>query len=434
MKNFLLTSITRAFSILISVLCLLLVAEFLDSTETGKYYNIFTWMVFVSFFVRFGLDQIIIKLKNQSSANGLEIYKRLFFIQLIIYCFFMFLLIVFWELNNLFLSENYFYILILLSTVIFYSNNRLVSGYLIAIEKPGLGNFFAVGLLPLIFILIMLFNFFVAAKDINLNYLVILYFYSGFLVFVITNSIIFYYYQKIKKNKASFKIDRIIYLKSGEICISEWIVYNSNWFVFFLGALFVSKEVIGEFHIFARLVFFIATPLAIMVTIVSPLYARYFKKNYKLIQDVIYVGASISTLLATIACILLIIFSHEIFSLFGINNQENYNLFYLFIFSQFSLVIFGANSNILQMFGETRILLLLGFYSFFATVIMFFVINHYSALLAVPLSLILGYLIRNLAANYYLYKKYQLICFPSLSVIKDLVFLRFKKIDNIHKL
>ena len=64
MEKFILTSAIRAISILISILSLFLVTKFLDATETGKYYNVLTWMLFISWFVRFGLDQIIVKLKE----------------------------------------------------------------------------------------------------------------------------------------------------------------------------------------------------------------------------------------------------------------------------------------------------------------------------------------------------------------------------------
>ena len=434
MEKFILTSAIRAISILISILSLFLVTKFLDATETGKYYNVLTWMLFISWFVRFGLDQIIVKLKNQLSCSGLDLYKRLFFIQLIIYSIFMASLLVFWEVNNLFILKNYFYIFMVLSAVIFYSNISLVSGYLIALGKSGIGNFFAVGLLPLIFIIFILFNYFIG-KDINLNYLASLYFYSGLLVFIVANSVIYYFYRQIiKHEKVNFKMNRSMYYQSGRIFGFELIMFSLNWFVFFLAAIFISKEILGQLHIFARLAFFIALPLAIMVTIVSPIYAKYFKKDYKLLQNVIYIVASVATLLSITASIVMVVFSHEILSLFGIPNQENYNLFYIFVFSQFIVVIFGANSNILQMFGDTKALIVIAIYSFLGTIGMFFLINYYNSLLAVPLSLIFGYLLHNLSANYFIYKTYHLTCFPSLGLMKDLVFFRFKKIDNIFKL
>jgi len=434
MEKFILTSAIRAISILISILSLFLVTKFLDATETGKYYNVITWMLFISWFVRFGLDQIIVKIKNQLSCSGLDLYKRLFFIQLIIYSIFMALLLVFWEVNNLFILKNYFYIFIVLSAVIFYSNNSLVSGYFVALGRPGMGNFFAVGLLPLIFTIFILFNYFIG-KDITLNYLASLYFYSGLLVFIVCNSVIYYFYrQVIKHEKINFKMNSSMYYQSGRIFGIELIMFSLNWFVFFLAAIYLSNEIIGQLHIFARLAFFIALPLSIMVTIVSPIYAKYFKKDYKLLQNVIYINASVSTLLSITASIVMVVFSHQILSFFGIPKQENYNLFYIFVFSQFIVVIFGANSNILQMFGDTKTLLVIAIYSFLGTISMFFLINYYNSLLAVPLSLIFGYLLHNLSANYFIYKNYRLYCFPSLGLMKDLVFFRFKKINNIFKL
>jgi len=434
MEKFILTSAIRAISILISILSLFLVTKFLDATETGKYYNVITWMLFISWFVRFGLDQIIVKIKNQLSCSGLDLYKRLFFIQLIIYSIFMALLLVFWEVNNLFILKNYFYIFIVLSAVIFYSNNSLVSGYFVALGRPGMGNFFAVGLLPLIFTIFILFNYFIG-KDITLNYLASLYFYSGLLVFIVCNSVIYYFYrQVIKHEKINFKMNSSMYYQSGRIFGFELIMFSLNWFVFFLAAIYLSNEIIGQLHIFARLAFFIALPLSIMVTIVSPIYAKYFKKDYKLLQNVIYINASVSTLLSITASIVMVVFSHQILSFFGIPKQENYNLFYIFVFSQFIVVIFGANSNILQMFGDTKTLLVIAIYSFLGTISMFFLINYYNSLLAVPLSLIFGYLLHNLSANYFIYKNYRLYCFPSLGLMKDLVFFRFKKINNIFKL
>ena len=434
MEKFILTSAIRAISILISILSLFLVTKFLDATETGKYYNVLTWMLFISWFVRFGLDQIIVKIKNQLSCSGLDLYKRLFFIQLIIYSIFMALLLVFWEVNNLFILKNYFYIFIVLSAVIFYSNNSLVSGYFVALGRPGMGNFFAVGLLPLIFTIFILFNYFIG-KDITLNYLASLYFYSGLLVFIVCNSVIYYFYrQVIKHEKINFKMNSSMYYQSGRIFGFELIMFSLNWFVFFLAAIYLSNEIIGQLHIFARLAFFIALPLSIMVTIVSPIYAKYFKKDYKLLQNVIYINASVSTLLSITASIVMVVFSHQILSFFGIPKQENYNLFYIFVFSQFIVVIFGANSNILQMFGDTKTLLVIAIYSFLGTISMFFLINYYNSLLAVPLSLIFGYLLHNLSANYFIYKNYRLYCFPSLGLMKDLVFFRFKKINNIFKL
>jgi len=434
MEKFILTSAIRAISILISILSLFLVTKFLDATETGKYYNVITWMLFISWFVRFGLDQIIVKIKNQLSCSGLDLYKRLFFIQLIIYSIFMALLLVFWEVNNLFILKNYFYIFIVLSAVIFYSNNSLVSGYFVALGRPGMGNFFAVGLLPLIFTIFILFNYFIG-KDITLNYLASLYFYSGLLVFIVCNSVIYYFYrQVIKHEKINFKMNSSMYYQSGRIFGIELIMFSLNWFVFFLAAIYLSNEIIGQLHIFARLAFFIALPLSIMVTIVSPIYAKYFKKDYKLLQNVIYINASVTTLLSITASIVMVVFSHQILSFFGIPKQENYNLFYIFVFSQFIVVIFGANSNILQMFGDTKTLLVIAIYSFLGTISMFFLINYYNSLLAVPLSLIFGYLLHNLSANYFIYKNYRLYCFPSLGLMKDLVFFRFKKINNIFKL
>jgi len=434
MEKFILTSAIRAISILISILSLFLVTKFLDATETGKYYNVITWMLFISWFVRFGLDQIIVKIKNQLSCSGLDLYKRLFFIQLIIYSIFMALLLVFWEVNNLFILKNYFYIFIVLSAVIFYSNNSLVSGYFVALGRPGMGNFFAVGLLPLIFTIFILFNYFIG-KDITLNYLASLYFYSGLLVFIVCNSVIYYFYrQVIKHEKINFKMNSSMYYQSGRIFGFELIMFSLNWFVFFLAAIYLSNEIIGQLHIFARLAFFIALPLSIMVTIVSPIYAKYFKKDYKLLQNVIYINASVTTLLSITASIVMVVFSHQILSFFGIPKQENYNLFYIFVFSQFIVVIFGANSNILQMFGDTKTLLVIAIYSFLGTISMFFLINYYNSLLAVPLSLIFGYLLHNLSANYFIYKNYRLYCFPSLGLMKDLVFFRFKKINNIFKL
>ena len=354
--------------------------------------------------------------------------------QLIIYFLFMALLLVFWEVNNLFIFENYLYVFMVLSAVIFYSNTSLVSGYLISLGKSGLGNFFAVGLLPFIFIIFIIFNYLIG-KDINLNYLASLYFYSGLLVFIVVNSVIYYFYRQIiKREKVNFKMNRSLYYQSARIFGFELMMFSINWFVFFLAAIFLSKEILGQLHIFARLAFFAALPAAIMITIVSPLYAKYFKKDYKLLQKVIYINASITTILSITASIIMVVFSHEILSLFDIPNQENYNLFYIFVFSQFIVVILGSNSNILQMFGDTKVLLVIGIYSFLGTISMFFLINYYNSLLAAPVSLIFGYLIHNLSANYFIYKNYHLICFPSLRLMIDLAFFRFKKIDNIFKL
>ncbi len=404
-----LTFIRRAISILITILSLFLVTEFLNPAETGKYYNILTWMLFVSFFVRFGFDKTIIKLKNQLSCNGVDLYKKLLFIQLIIYGLFLFLLIFFWEFNSLQILEDYSYIFIVLSSVIFYSNNLLISGYLNAVGKSGLGNFFAVGLLPLIFIIFMLTNYYVFNKDINLNHLSKLYFYSGFVGFIVVNFVIFYF-KNIDKSKNIFKMNKIIFTESGQVFIYEGLNFSLDWFVFFLGAIFISAESIGELHIFARLAFFIAVPMAVMGTIAAPIYAKYFQKDSKLIQKTIYTSASISTLLSIIVSIFMILFSHEILTLFDINNSENHDVFYIFIIAQLFHVIFGANDYVLQMFGRASVMRSITFWSFLATIIIFFFINLYSTLLAVPLSLIFGLVVKNMSATYYIYKKYKLIC------------------------
>tara|TARA_B100000780_G_scaffold24656_1_gene15679 strand:- start:139 stop:1452 length:1314 start_codon:yes stop_codon:yes gene_type:complete len=433
MEKILLTFAIRAISILITISSLYLVTELLNPAETGKYYNILTWMLFVSFFVRFGFDKTIIKLKNQLSCNSVDLYKKLFFIQLTIYGLFLFLLTFFWEFNSLQILGDYSYIFIVLASVIFYSNNLLISGYLTAAGKPGLGNFFAVGLLPLIFIIFMLSSYYVFNKDINLNYLSRLYFYSGFVVFIAVNFVIYYFNQQIDKSKNVFKMNKIIFTESGHVCIYEGLNFSLDWFVFFLGAIFISAEAIGELHIFARLTFFIAVPMAVMGTIVAPIYAKYFQKDSKLIQETIYISASISTLLSIIVSILMILFSYEILTLFDINNSENHDLFYFFIIVQLLHVIFGANDYVLKMFGRASVMRSITFWSFLATIIIFFFINLYSTLLAVPLSLIFGLLVKNMSANYYIYKKYKLICLPSLYLIKDLAFLRLKNIDNTFK-
>jgi len=85
------------------------------------------------------------------------------------------------------------------------------------------------------------------------------------------------------------------------------------------------------------------------------------------------------------------------------------------------------------MFGRASVMRLITFWTFLATIIIFFFINLYSTLLAVPLSLIFGLLVKNISASYYIYKKYKLICLPSLYLIKDLALLRLKKIDNTSK-
>ena len=433
MEKILLTFAIRAISILITISSLYLVTELLNPAETGKYYNILTWMLFVSCFVRFGFDKTIIKLKNQLSCNSVDLYKKLFFIQLTIYGLFLFLLTFFWEFNSLQILGDYSYIFIVLASVIFYSNNLLISGYLTAAGKPGMGNFFAVGLLPLIFIIFMLSSYYVFNKDINLNYLSRLYFYSGFVVFIAVNFVIYYFNQQIDKSKNVFKMNKIIFTESGHVCIYEGLNFSLDWFVFFLGAIFISAEAIGELHIFARLTFFIAVPMAVMGTIVAPIYAKYFQKDSKLIQETIYTSASISTLLSIIVSIFMILFSHEILTLFDINNSENNDVFYIFIIAQLFHVIFGANDYVLQMFGRASVMRSITFWSFLATIIIFFFINLYSTLLAVPLSLIFGLLFKNMSAGYYIYRKYKLICFPSLFLIKDLALLRLKNIDNTFK-
>lgn len=416
------TFLSRSYGALSSLLLSIVVSRLLSPEDAGNFFYGFTALVGMVVISRFGIDSILIKKISVSKSLGhdsSEIIQSAVFLGLFIgflvsflaYSFFYFLYFFGVILKDVFDILSVFVLFVPFFTVLW-----MRSAYLKGGGKSAIANFFEVGVVPTIFLSITSICYY-SGYEISLFYFVVFYgvsvTLSSFISFIAFWGEGFKNGMKIKKNELKKYV-----VEGFPLMIANFSDFIIIWVSSFLLAFYGDMSEFANYNVAQRVAILISFILIVSNSVYASKYAvLYHNKDFAGLNYIAQRSALIMTLFSVPVFILVVLFSKEIMSVFGVSYGDS--VFYLVILSVAQLfnVVTGANGYILIMAGFNKEFRNIVVFSAVFTVLLSVIFVYFFGVYGTAVSTFLGVILKNSLGVYFCFKKVGVVPLPNLKFI-----------------
>jgi len=408
----------RSLGALLTFFSLLLIARMYGANEYGLFSLGLTLMTVLSVFVRFGLDNVVLKrvaslndLKPELSEGYIVSALKIVFLSSLLVTFFFFFwaesisIDIFDKPGLISVLQSFSFLILPLSLVFIFAE------YNKAVLKPVFSSFWQVVFPPVLFLCLFFLSIFMG-YEISLEQIVQVWV-TGFVV-----SCLVFLMRKKPALGAFYKktINWIDLLKQGfpMVMVSSGALVLAWSDVIILGILGASEDV-GVYSAASRVVMVTALLLIAINAITAPKYSKlYSEKKIDELERIAKMSTRILTLLVLIPTLMLLFFSEEIMGLFGKEFQVGAILLATLAVGQFVNVSCGSVGYLLTMTGKekklSQIMLCTAVVNILLSIFLYYLFGVWGVALATASSIILW----NFWAVYEVKKHLGFFTFPTM--------------------
>lgn len=422
MKKLILSGIARGYSVIVALLLSVVIAQVLPVESAAGYFNGIAVVGVCSLFVRMGLDTLIQK-EIVSSPNNPVIGNRILgngFFYILLSCLIIPLAaIVLYPLRNkLFPSGGMAYIYFLAAvfglTIIW-----LASGVMKGYGKAPLANFLEVGSVPtLLVVLLLSFNLLI---DINYSQAAVIYLVAVCSIAIISAVSL---YNNSKPTGVSYP--RIIDIKVGaQIMLASMLDFLTLWLSVLISAMLIPADDVANLHVALRISMLVAFILAIINTITSPIYARYFRENrHDDVEVLMQMSSALMTTITIIPIVILVWFDGLITELYGDAYSQAHAFLCILIIGQFVNIYSGSVGYVLIMSGNEHVYRKNTQLGFWVTLLLIFSLTPVLSGYGTAIAMSAGLALKNIAGVFKVRKILKIDPTPSLINFKNIIMFR----------
>jgi len=208
---------------------------------------------------------------------------------------------------------------------------------------------------------------------------------------------------------------------SSTIFISTALFIVLSWIDKIIVGIYSTEDNVGIFHISERIASLIGFNLEAINSILSPKISQAFSsKNIDKMQKDIDFSVSISFIISILSCIIILVFSEFILSLFGEEFIRGKYTLYVFAISHFINVCCGSVGNIMQMTGYQKLFSKIIGIALIIHLLLSTTLVKYYGIIGVAIATAITVIFWNFTGAYYIYKKIGITSFITLNKIKRL--------------
>lgn len=178
--------------------------------------------------------------------------------------------------------------------------------------------------------------------------------------------------------------------------------YFANQGIIWISDSYGSKEIVAEIAIIIKLAVFVTFPLIVSNVIYNPKFSVEIENNdFAKLRSLFYESLRIISILTLPVCVVMVIFSSEILTLFNVDSELASIYLRLFCCSQLVNVLTGNAASVLNLSGNQNIVFIVQISSLLLSLLLSYMLSSYFGGYSVLISFSLTIALQNLVLLFY---------------------------------
>ena len=420
------TSGMKSFGVVVSFLFNIIIARVLGPEDAGRFFLVLTILLTLSIFVRFGLDNALIKFVSTTKELGKsESLQNYLFssIGIVLAIGLVTSAVVYMMIDAIDVSlfpniEMRSVFLIMLTALIPSGVMWVTIGFLRGLRKPARAAYLETASIPAIAILLI--ALFMIADTVSVDVVAI----SYVIATIITVIIAMYFVNDSVPLAINFEREKIqkIINTAYPMMLAGMAGFLVTWAPSLILGSFVDSASVANYNIAFRTAALLGFVLIVVNSITSPRFAAYYNNNnIEELHALAVKAAMLMTAVVTPVVIVIFLWPHEILRLFGEDFVTAVDMLLIMTIAQFINVVTGSVGHILMMTGHEKlmrnIMLLTAVLSISTSIYFIQIFGAVGSAIAVALCMT----IRNILMTWFVYKKLGIVVIPTPSNIKKIL-------------
>lgn len=406
MRLFVLGGMARFSASIGNLVLPLVVAKFYSLDELGYFTLYLSTIILVSFFVRFGLDRVIIKYVSGFSNRkaGFLKFATLCFLVAVAAVFLFSLFFLRFLSNAIGGDEFYQYLYLGMNAVIPFSGIYLLASFLKGMSRSTVGLFVDTGVAGSLISILVVVLVYGASYVPTLLDLVLIYSASLWLVFI---AVFLLFFSDIKSGYMAGTLKEFVEwplaLRTASVFMCIGLSqYAQQACVTFLTGSLVNVETVGLIRFAERLALFVPFPLLVINAIYSSRFSRlYIRKDYEALRREYLQSSVLSLISGGMISIAIYLGWDFIVGFYGEQYGAAKVFLVAFLLAQFFNVLTGPSDTFLGMTGAEGLLLRIAVISAVLLTVIFYLFARYGSIIHAVYFMLLIMIFRNLAQAYF---------------------------------